>query len=288
MRERDAIGVVSPASPGPALRPGRFERGARNPEATGFRIRVAENTRATTGHTAGSVEQRVADLHAMLGSEEVRAIFCSIGGYNSDHLLDRLDYGLVRDNPKILVGYSDPTFLLLGIHALTGLVTFLGPTVMCSSASTAASAPTPSVRSARPSWTPTRPASYPLRRDDPRVPGVGPGRHPAPPRGAPRGPEVLKPAKAEGHVVAGNPTTLLALAGTPYFPDLEGAALCVEASEEEPPAWTDRDLTHLRLTGTFEKIRALVVGRAHPGGVLPRRIPLKGSSPWLRRATTSP
>lgn len=100
LRERDTIGVVSPASPGPALHPGRFERGVRNPEATGFRVRVAENARSTTGHTAGSVEQRVADLHAMFGSEEVRAIFCSIGGYNSNHLLDRLATASFARTPR--------------------------------------------------------------------------------------------------------------------------------------------------------------------------------------------
>ena len=82
----------------------------------GFGVRVGEHALAVSGHAAGTVEQRVSDLLGMFADDEVRAIICSIGGYNSNALLDRLDYGLIRRNPKILVGYSDPTFLLLGIH----------------------------------------------------------------------------------------------------------------------------------------------------------------------------
>lgn len=124
------MGIVSPASPIPALRPNRFERGIRNLAAMGFEVRAGEHARAVSGHTAGTVEQRVSDLHAMFSDDEIRAIICSIGGYNSNALLDRLDYALIRRNPKMLIGYSDPTFLLLGIQRMTGLVTFHGPTLM--------------------------------------------------------------------------------------------------------------------------------------------------------------
>ena len=86
-------------------------------EKMGFRVLVGENARAIHGHTAGTIDQRVTDLHRMFANESIRAIICSIGGYNSNQLLDRLDYDLIRANPKILVGYSDPTFLLLGIHS---------------------------------------------------------------------------------------------------------------------------------------------------------------------------
>ena len=165
------------------------------------------------------------------------------------------------------MGYSDPTVLLLGIHALTGLVTFLGPTVMVRFGEHGGLHPYTERWFRKTLMDPDAPGELSPSgvtiheylewgRDDTR-----------PRREEPHeGPKVLKPGKAEGHVVAGNLTTLLALAGTPYFPDLEGAILCVEVSEEEPPAWADRDLTHLRLTGAFERIRALAVGRAHPGG----------------------
>lgn len=265
LREGDVVSVVSPASPGPALRPGRFERGVRNLEAMGLRVRVARNARAVSGHVAGTAEQRVADLHAMFEDDEVRAIFCSIGGYNSNHLLDALDHELISRNPKILAGYSDPTFLLLAIHEMTGLVTFHGPTAMVQFGEHGGLHPYTDRWFRKVLMSPDPPGELvpsgvtiherlEWDTDDTR-----------PRREEPyEGPKVLNPGRAEGKVLAANLTTLLALAGTRYFPDLEGKILCVEVSDEEDPAWADRDLTHLRLTGAFEKIFALVVGRPHP------------------------
>ncbi len=71
LEEGETVGVVSCASPVPAPRPKRFERGVRNLEAMGFRVHVAENSRAMSGHTAGTVEQRISDLHAMFADDKV-------------------------------------------------------------------------------------------------------------------------------------------------------------------------------------------------------------------------
>ena len=238
-------------------------------EKMGFRVLVGENARAIHGHTAGTIDQRVTDLHRMFANESIRAIICSIGGYNSNQLLDRLDYDLIRANPKILVGYSDPTFLLLGIHATTGLITFLGPSVMAQFGEPGGPhhyterwfrkilmSPDPPGR-LHPSG--TRIHEYlEWDRDDTR-----------PRREEPHdGPKVLKPGRAEGRIVAGHLGTLLALAGTPYFPNLENAILFVEVSDEETLPWADRQLTQLRLTGALEKASALLLGRFHPNSGL--------------------
>jgi muramoyltetrapeptide carboxypeptidase len=265
LREGDSVGVVSPSSPVAALRPGRFERGVLGLGTLGFDVRVAQNARAIRGHTAGTIEQRLSDLHAMFEDEGVRAIICSIGGYNSNQLLDGLDYGLIRNNPKILMGYSDVSALLLGIHRMTDLVTFLGPSVMVQFGEPGGPHPY-TERYFRKTLMNLDPPGVLLPsgltiheylewdEDDSR-----------PRREEPYyGPKTLKPGRAEGPIVAGNLSTVLVLAGTPYFPDLEGAILCLEASEEEPAEWVDRYLFQLRLMGAFEKIAALAVGRAHP------------------------
>ena len=276
LREGDVVGIVSPASPVPALRPGRFERGVRNLEAMGFGVRVGEHALAVSGHAAGTAEQRVSDLHGMFADDEVRAIICSIGGYNSNAFLDRLDYGLIRRNPKILVGYSDPTSLLLGIHEMSGLVTFHGPTLMPQFGEPGGLHPytehwfRKTLMGAAPPGK-LHPSGLNIHeylewdRDDTR-----------PRREEPyEGPRTVKPGRAEGPLVAGNLCTLATLAGTPYFPDLEGAILCVEISEEENAAWADRYLTHLRLLGIFGKVCALVVGRTHPASGLSDEDPLE-------------
>lgn len=265
LKPGDTIGIVSPASPIAALCPDRFQRGVSHLEAMGFQVQVAPNATALHGHTAGTIDQRVEDLHQMFAAPNVKAIITTIGGYNSNQLLDRLDYDLIRANPKILMGYSDITALLVGITKKTGLVTFLGPALMpqfgefdglhpftaswfrsvlvSPVAPIALDASGVSI-SEHLSW--DREDIRPRRRDT--VPG----------------PSVLKRGQAEGRIVAGNLGTMLAVAGTPYFPDLDGAILCIEDDETESPATVDRYLTQLRLMGAFEKISALVVGRFHP------------------------
>lgn len=265
LREGDTIAVVSPASPVPALRPQRFERGVSSLRTMGFEVRVGERARAIHDHTAGTVEERVSDLHEAFADDEIRTVVCSIGGYNSNALLDHLDYDLIRANPKILIGYSDITALLLAIHKRTDLVTFLGPSLMAQFGETGGLHPytehyfRKTLMEASPPGG-LRPSGVTIHEylewdeEDTR-----PRREEPYP-----GPKTVKPGEAEGPIIAGNLCTLAALAGTPYLPDLEGAMLCIEASDEEDTAWTDRYLVQLRQIGAFEKISALAVGRTHP------------------------
>ncbi len=74
-----------------------------------------------------SVDGRLEDLHSMFADNSVQAIIAS-GGYGASQLLDKIDYDLIRQNPKIFIGFSDVTALHLAIHKLTNLVTFHGPT----------------------------------------------------------------------------------------------------------------------------------------------------------------
>ncbi len=79
------------------------------------------------GYFAGRDEDRAADVNAMFADPEVKAMHCVRGGWGAARLLPLLDWNTIARNPKILVGYSDITALLLSLHARTGLVTFHGP-----------------------------------------------------------------------------------------------------------------------------------------------------------------
>ena len=72
--------------------------------ALGLKTKLGANVRARRGYLAGTEEQRLADLHAMFGDPDVAAVFCLGGGYGAHRLLDRIDYGLIRRNPKIFLG----------------------------------------------------------------------------------------------------------------------------------------------------------------------------------------
>jgi muramoyltetrapeptide carboxypeptidase LdcA involved in peptidoglycan recycling len=75
---------------------------------------------------SSSIASRVEDIHAAFSDSNVRGILTVIGGFNSNQLLDSLDYELIKNNPKILCGYSDITALATAITAKTGLITYSG------------------------------------------------------------------------------------------------------------------------------------------------------------------
>ncbi|MDB5920146.1 MAG: LD-carboxypeptidase, partial [Massilia sp.] len=122
--EGDLVGLIAPSG---HTSDSSIEKSVRQIEALGFRCKQAANLRAVRGNYAGSVEQRLLDLHAMFADPEVKAIWCIRGGSGCISLLSKLDYALIRANPKVLLGYSDITALHLAIGRHAGLVTFHGP-----------------------------------------------------------------------------------------------------------------------------------------------------------------
>lgn len=234
LRKGEQIGVLAPASP---VTPSELAPGIDLLEARGYRLRAAPHLYRSKGYLAGDDEERLDDLHAMFRDPEVRAVICARGGYGTPRLLERIDYGLIRANPKIVVGYSDVTALLWGIYAKTGLITFHGPMIREISAERA-----PDLGSLL--------ALVSLRR-----------------RLALRLPKgrMLRPGKAEGALLGGNLSLIAHLVGSPFMPDLKGAILFVE-ERGEALYRIDRMLTHLRLSGILSDLAALLVGHVEDAG----------------------
>jgi len=82
------------------------------------------------GYNAGTAEQRAMDINNMFQNEDIKAIFCTSGGYTSNTALPYLNFELIKKNPKIFCGFSDITAINLPITLETGLVTFGGPTIL--------------------------------------------------------------------------------------------------------------------------------------------------------------
>ncbi|PSR32659.1 MAG: LD-carboxypeptidase [Sulfobacillus benefaciens] len=259
----DTVGIVSPASPIAAFCPNRLQRGVECLKNLGFQVTLGTYTSKQTGHTAGTIEDRLSDLHAMYRNPDVKVIVPTIGGYNSHQLLEQLNFDLIAQNPKILLGYSDITALQLGIFARTGMVTYMGPALLpqfgefggvfpytWDSLQNVLMNPQPNGQPMRQSeqWTEE---NLQWDREDTRarVMQVSTGW------------KILKHGTAYGRIIAGNLSTLLLLAGTPYWPDMNGAILCVEDDETTDVAMVDRYLTQLRQMGVYHQVSALVVGR---------------------------
>jgi len=132
LKPGDTIGFFSPSSAATAWAPNRFARAKRFMEAQGFRLKAGSLTGERDHWRSGSIAARAEELNALIRDPEVRAIMSVIGGSNSNSLLPYLDYEALKRDPKIIIGYSDVTALLLGIHARTGLVTFYGPALVAS------------------------------------------------------------------------------------------------------------------------------------------------------------
>ena len=96
-------------------------------EQKGFKIVFGKNLFKSDRFFAGSDEERLADLHWAFEDKNIDAILCARGGYGAIRLLDKIDYNIIRRNPKIFCGYSDITALSLMFLKKTGLITYSSP-----------------------------------------------------------------------------------------------------------------------------------------------------------------
>jgi muramoyltetrapeptide carboxypeptidase len=120
----DTIGLIAPAG---YADDDEYNEAVQNIESLGFKVKPGKNVRQRYLYLAGTEKQRVDDIHWAFGDKEIKAVWCLRGGYGITRLLPDLDFALIRKNPKIIIGYSDITALLLAIQQNTGLVTFHGP-----------------------------------------------------------------------------------------------------------------------------------------------------------------
>lgn len=261
LKKGDTIGIVSPSAPVAAFCPNRLQRGVQELEKHGFQVKLGKHVSARYKHMAGTVQQRIEDIHSMFTDNEVKAIFCTIGGHNSNQLLEFLDYDLIEQHPKIFMGYSDITVLLNAVYKKTCLITYLGPTILPQFGEHGGILPytweyfqkalmqTEDISiSASQQWTDEF-TSWDKEDNRPRF--MKPNE----------GIKILKSGTASGTLIGGNLGTLLLLNGTPYMPDLQDTILCVEEDEVETPATIDRYFTQLRQIGALSKINGMLIGR---------------------------
>lgn len=231
LREDSTIGIFTPSEP---VDPELLDRGIASLHSMGFKVIEAPNTRNRKGHLAGSDIERATDLNTLFADKNVDAIFCSAGGANSARLLSLIDEEVVLRNPKIILGVSDPSSLLIGLYARTGLVTFHGPAVQYDFGKGLTQLTIKSFKATLIEGT-TGP-----------LPGID-------------AVSILKEGRSSGRLIAGNLSTIVQLIGTPWEPNWNNAILCWEDVCEQPHA-LDARLTHLRNTGILEQLSGMIVG----------------------------
>lgn len=223
------IGIIAPASPFDA---DRFEAGLDVIKGLGFEVFVAEAVRERKGYLAGADRQRAQLINELFANPEVRAIWCARGGYGSMRCLPFIDYAGIRANPKLLIGASDATALLMGVYIRCRMPVVHGPMVV-----SLADADEATCRSARRLF----------ESDEALEIAADP-------------PTVICGGLARGPVAGGNLTTLAHLIGTAFEPDFSGHLLFLEDIGEAPYR-IDRMLTQMKMSGKLSSVAGLVLGR---------------------------
>lgn len=235
------VALLAPA--GPLLERDDLTRAAELCAALGFRPVLGAHAHRRYGYLAGTDDERLADLNAALRDPSIDAIWCIRGGYGVTRILDRVDFAALAEHPRAVIGYSDITALLLAVHGLTGLVTFHAPM-----------ARTPLTAFGRQHF------EQVLGRT--QAPGRL-GRLPAPANvTVPRAPRIvtIRGGTAEGPLVGGNLSLIAALAGSRYFPALDGAILFLEDVGEDLYR-LDRMLAQLRMIGALDRLAGVILGQ---------------------------
>jgi muramoyltetrapeptide carboxypeptidase len=225
------LAVVSPAStPNVEL----VLKGVERLEVLGYKATVS-------GHAldrgplyyAGTLEERLKDLHDAFADPEIDGIICTRGGWGSAELLPHLDAELIRANPKAFIGYSDHTSLHCWFQNVANLVTFYGPMVAADFARDDGVdiASWASCFGGARGWT----------------------------LGVQDGLRVLRPGVAEGVLRGGCISILAQSLGTPYAARTEDSVLFLEDIGTKPYQW-DRILLHLRYSGRLDSVRGIVFG----------------------------
>jgi len=232
LQPNQTVGIIAPASP---VNQSEISEGLKLLESFPLKIKQGEHIFDRLNYLAGSDNDRVSDLHQMFSDPEIKAIFCARGGYGSARLLNDIDFDLIRKNPKIIVGFSDLTALLLAIYNKSGLITIHGPTL----------------------------SDLQKNKNWPNLARLITASH-RPQIFFKQG-RIINKGKAKGILLGGNLSTICSLLDTPFLPSFEGVILFLEEKGESPYK-LDRMLTQLLLSGRLDRLSALIIGQIEDCG----------------------
>ena len=232
LKQNSKIGIVSPSY---WLNGDVLNKTAKYYSDMGYRIKLGPSNKLKNGPFAGSPEERAKDINAMFADPSIDAIFCARGGYGCNKVLPLLDYELIKDNPKIFMGFSDITACLNSITQKTKMVSYHGPMLVSNK---------------------NGPIDFNMRIMQQVLSGTSdmiidtPKESPA---------HILKSGAGKGPLWGGNMTLLINRLGTKDNINTDGVILFLEDINEYLYSF-ERMLIHMKNAGMFDKIVGLVFG----------------------------
>jgi muramoyltetrapeptide carboxypeptidase len=238
LKQGNTIGVISPSTQ--VTDPNRLDLAQHTIDYFGLKAKWGRSVRSHRAQDVGTIDERVEDIHSLFRDPDVRAILCIRGGYGAGQLLAHIDYNLIRENPKIFIGYSDITALHLAFHNFAGLVTFHGPVLLSEFTPFTQDCFRRALFSKAPLGPLTNPPESNILRPNHNL-------------------RVVRPGTARGPLMGGNLTLISTLMGTPYEIETKGRLFFTEDVGEEPYR-IDRMLTQLRLAKKLQEAAGTIFG----------------------------
>lgn len=200
-------------------------------EEWGLKVRVGKNALKNEGPFAGSDEERLSDLQEMTSDSEIKAVFCSRGGYGISKIIDKVDFSALRGNPKWYIGFSDITVLHMWLSEVCGIISVHGDMPLNFG-------------------NPEKRESTFSSLHQALFGGLQPCEWEGP---------FFRSKNVAGEITGGNLSLICNLIGTPAEPSTKGKILFVEDIGEQY-YHIDRMMTSLKLAGKLERLKALVIG----------------------------
>lgn len=256
LKKGDEIRIIAPSSSFQVLKSEQIKTSEGRLKELGFKVTYGKHLDEMDEFDSSSIESRISDLHDAFSDQNVKAVLCTIGGFNVNQLLKYIDYDQIRNNPKIFCGYSDITAIATAMYVKAGLITYSGPGfasfsmqkgfeytmeyfVKCLTEEKAFTAE-PSEMWSDDLWFHDQENREFINNE---------------------GPMIINEGKSEGTIIGGNLCTLNLLQGTEYMPSLKDSILFIEDDYEVHPKTFDRDLQSLLHLPDSDGIKAVLIGR---------------------------
>ncbi|MEH1998318.1 MAG: LD-carboxypeptidase [Nostoc sp.] len=228
----DTVGLIAPAGIVDAK---DIEAAQKSISQLGLKVKLGAHILDRYGYLAGKDADRAQDLNLMFSDRTIKAIIPMRGGWGCNRILPLINYSLIRSHPKIIIGYSDITTLLLAINARSQMITFHGPV-------------------ATSTWNQFTVDYFKrilFNAEAVTMQNLNPSEVRM---------EIIAPGKARGKLVGGNLSVLSAMVGSPYLPSWNKSILFVEEVGEDVYR-IDRMLTQLKTAGILNQIAGFIFGQ---------------------------
>lgn len=236
LKKGDKLAITTPGS---YISNKEKEKSIENLESLGFEVVYSDKLMLMNGFFSGNDKERAEDINEMFERKDIKAIVCARGGYGCARILPHIDYNIIKENPKVFIGYSDVTALLYGIYKETGLITFHGP-VGISTYNDFSNKYLEQVL-IKPSEELELDSSFSENNDN--IYGL----------------TTISSGIASGELIGGNLSIVTSLIGTDYDIDTKGKIIFLEEYIEEPYR-VDRMLTQMIQAGKFNEAAGIALG----------------------------